>query len=125
MADKIRLLDIEIYAHHGTHQAEREIGQKFVIDLEMELDLKRPGGSDNINDTINYVEAFKIVEKATKEKNYHLIEALAEDIARGIVDKFPLERLTVRVKKPHAPIGGIIGRAEVEIHRERSDYLKI
>ena len=122
MADKIRMLNIEIYAHHGTHKAEREMGQRFVIDLEMELDLKKPGETDSLNDTVNYVEAYKIVEKSTREKNYHLIEALAADIAKNILKALPLEAVTVRVKKPHAPVGGILDNVEVEIHRRNCKF---
>jgi dihydroneopterin aldolase len=118
--DWVRLIGVQIYGHHGVTPSEREIGQRFKIDVEMGLNLQPAGESDRVQDTVDYEKVYQVMETVTRERRYHLIEAIAEDIASSLLGKFSrLEEVRVRVKKPGAAIGAILDHAEVEIFRRR------
>ena len=118
--DWVRLIGVQIYGHHGVTPSEREIGQRFKIDIEMGLDLGPAGRSDRVQDTVDYEKVYRTIEAVTRERRYHLIEAIGEDIACSLMEKFPrLQEVRVRVKKPGAAIGAILDHAEVELVRRR------
>lgn len=117
MSDKIVIKDMVFYAYHGVFDAERELGQRFEVDIELHLDLRQIGRSDDIDLTINYVDVYTIIKDLVEEQEFHLVEGLAETIADQILDSYKLQGVTVRVRKPHVPIGGITGGVEIEIHR--------
>lgn len=120
--DRVKLTGVQIYGHHGVTPSEREIGQRFKIDVEMGLDLREAGRSDRVRDTVDYQAVYRIIETVTRERRYHLIEAMAEDIASSLLEAFPrLQEVRVCVKKPGAAIGAILDHAEVEIFRTASE----
>lgn len=83
--DKIFVKDLEVFAHHGVMQQEKELGQKFLISLELFLDLKEAGKSDDLNGTVNYGELCHEAEKEFQRENYDLIERSAEKLAEFIL----------------------------------------
>ncbi len=116
--DYIKLSNMGFYAFHGTSKAEKEIGQRYYLDVEMFLDLTEAGKTDNIRYTVNYEKVYNIISDITKQKKYNLLEALAEDIVEGIITHFPqLERIRVKVRKPQVPLCGILDFVEVCIDR--------
>ncbi|MDH7576684.1 MAG: dihydroneopterin aldolase [Bacillota bacterium] len=118
--DKIILNGMEFYAYHGVLPGEQELGQRFIVDLEISCHLNLPARLDELEETIDYSEVFQIVSRIVQEERYNLIEALAERIARVILDKYSIEEVLVRVKKPHAPLGGIFSYVGIEIRKGRS-----
>lgn len=110
------------YGYHGVFDAEREIGQRFEVDVELYLDLSSIGRADDIDLTINYVDVYTIVKELAEEHEFHLVEGLAQAIAEQILTSYDLEKVLVRVRKPHAPIGGTTGGVEVEIERTPDDF---
>ncbi|MBU1488006.1 dihydroneopterin aldolase [bacterium] len=120
--DKIIISGLVFYGHHGVSKEEQELGQKFFIDLEMRCDLVRAGRSDNVADTVDYKEVYQAIRECEKGKNYRLLEALAEDVAKLILDRFPaVEKVMVRVRKPHVPIHGLVDYVACEIIRSRGE----
>ncbi len=117
--DKIILSGMEFYGYHGALPAEQELGQRFIVDLEISCRLDFPARLDELGETIDYSEVFDLVAGIVQEERYNLIEALAERIARVILDKYSAEEVLVRVKKPHAPLGGVFSHVGVEIRRGR------
>lgn len=117
MADKIILDGMEFYGYHGVHEAEHELGQPFVIDLELCLDLGPAGRSDDIRKSVNYVEVYNTVRDIVEKGHFALLEALAEHIARSLLKAFPVDEVMVRVKKPRVPIPGHMRFTAVEIRR--------
>ncbi len=117
--DCIKLVNMGFYAFHGTSKAEKEVGQRFYLDVEMFLDLRKAGTTDNIRFTVNYEKVYEIISEITKSRKYNLLEALAEDIVDGILTHFPrLYRIVVRVRKPQVPLCGILDHVEVCINRK-------
>lgn len=121
MSDRIVVKDMVFYAYHGVFEAEREIGQRFEVDVELHLDLRSAAQTDDIDKTINYVEVYTAIKEVVEEQEFRLIESLAEAIAALILSAYDLEAVVVRVRKPSVPIGGVVGGVEVEITRTPAD----
>jgi len=118
-ADKIRLVNMSFYGYHGVHSDERRMGRKFYIDVELTMDLKAAGASDDLGQTIDYGAVYALIREIEGSKQYSLLEALAEDIARRILERFPAQQVVVRTRKSEVPVGGLMDYAEVEITRSR------
>lgn len=117
--DKIILQGMEFYGFHGVLPEERSLGQRFIVDLEMEMDLQPAGKSDDLELTINYARVFELVESVVRGAPRRLIESVAQDIASAVLEEFPVTAATVRVKKPQAPVPGHFAWMAVEIKRTR------
>ena len=97
--DRITLHELEIFCRIGVPEAERATPQKLLVNLELELDLRRSASTDNLEQTINYHRVAVRVEELAKKKEWKLIETLAEDIAAAILSEFKPVRVTVEVRK--------------------------
>jgi dihydroneopterin aldolase len=118
--DRIILSGIEIYAHGGVSEAEKQVGQRYSIDVILELDLSAAAGSDAIEDTVHYDHVHTLVVDTARERPFNLIENVAGRIAENLLRHFPLERVTVRCEKLLPPIEGVVRSAAVELTRYRS-----
>ena len=118
--DVIRLNKMLFYGYHGVSDSEKELGGKFEVDLEMYLSLQKPGVSDSLSDTIDYEDAYKVVDKCMHNKKYFLIEALAESICKTLLKKFFIDRVKIKVRKPNAPVKGVLDFVEVELERGKN-----
>lgn len=118
MSDVIRLVGMQFYAYHGVDPGERELGQRFEIDVHLERDLSAAGRNDDLGATVNYREVYDTVA-AAMDPPCRLLEAVAERIADRLLAGFDLAAVTVTVRKPSVPIGGVLRWAEVEIRRTR------
>ena len=116
MGDVIRLLGMQFYAYHGVDPGERELGQRFEVDVELSLDLRRAGEHDELDATVNYRSVYDLAA-AAMDPPCMLLEAVAERIASGILKGFEVTQVVVRIRKPSVPIGGVLRCAEVEIRR--------
>mgnify|MGYP000846200506 CR=1 FL=1 len=117
MADKLILKNMIFYGYHGVYAAEKELGQRIEVDVEMELALHAAGANDDLETTINYAEVYSLIKGLVEEKDFNLIEALAHAIAEAILSTYSLEGVTVRVRKPNPPVGGVMDYFAVEINR--------
>lgn len=115
--DKVFLAGMQFYGRHGVFPEEKAMGQKFIIDVELSLDLKRAGLTDDLAHTPNYADIYALIKNITTVRSFNLIEALAEAIAQDILASYRVEQVVVRVKKPHAPISGIFDYMGCEIVR--------
>ena len=119
--DQIILEGMEFYGFHGANPEERALGQSYVVDLAVELDLSLPGGSDRLEDTVSYSHLYRTVKLVLEGESKNLLEATAQTIADRVLTEFPVKGVRVRVKKPRPPIrGSVIDNAAVEIYRAQS-----
>lgn len=120
MSDRIVLTGMQFYGRHGFHAFELESGQVFGVDVEMKVDLRPAGLSDDLAMTVDYGAVFKEVRAVVEGPPLKMIEAVAETIAARILAAFPLvEQVTVRVHKQRAPIPGTFADVYVEVVRTR------
>ena len=121
MTDRILLRDLRFFGFHGVLPEEAVLGQRFRVDITAELDLSEAGRNDDLTKTVHYGELAMLVEKIGTTQRYQLIEALAEAIAVAIFETYPpIERLTVRITKPEAPVQLATGIIAIEIERSRA-----
>lgn len=120
--DRIILAGIQLYGYHGANPEEKALGQAYVVDLEVELDLSRACASDCLEDTVSYTQLFRAVQEVLEGESRDLLEGLAQAIARKVLDQFPVDAVRVRLKKPRPPIrGSVLDHAAVEIYRIQGD----
>lgn len=118
--DKMVLRRMEYFGYHGVFEEERKLGQRFYVDLELELDLREAGQSDDLSKTVNYAEIHELLRKIVEGKSFKLIEALAEHIASAVLDTYTMvDALTVHVTKPHPPIDVHFEGVTVKLYRSR------
>ncbi len=119
--DRIFLADMVFHGHHGTLQAEHELGQPFVVSVELHLDLQPAGTSDDLTKTVDYGEVHRMARQIVQGSSVQLIETLAERIAAGTLDEHPaVEAVKVRVAKPHVRLDDtVLAGSAVEILRHR------
>jgi 7,8-dihydroneopterin aldolase/epimerase/oxygenase len=120
MSDTIFVRGILIHARHGLLEHESEVGQRFVIDLELVADLSESSRTDRLKDTVNYGSVVDTAMKAFADKNYYLLERAAGAVADAILAGFPrVSAVKVTVHKPHAPIAAIFEDVGVTLTRTR------
>jgi 7,8-dihydroneopterin aldolase/epimerase/oxygenase len=120
MSDTIFVNGLLVHAHHGVMAHEESVGQRFMIDLELAVDLAASGHSDKIADTTSYSAIVETTTRAFTRKSFRLVEAAAAAIAEALLDGFPkVSSVRVTVHKPHAPIAAIFNDVGVSILRKR------
>lgn len=117
--DIIHLRGLTFFAYHGVMPAEGVLGQKFIVDIDLYLNLRKPGLTDQVEDTINYAKVYEQIKAVVTGERYSLLERLAQCIADQILKEFSCNLIRVEVHKPKAPIPGIFEDVSVEIWRER------
>ena len=120
MTDTIFIKGLVIHARHGVMDHETEVGQRFVIDIELFADLSEPSRTDHLVDTVSYANVVTTAVAAFKNTNYKLLERAAGAVADAILAAFPrIRSVNVTVHKPHAPIAAIFEDVGVVLTRSR------
>ena len=115
---RIELQGIELHGLHGVLEHERRDGQRFLFDLE--LDVGEAGASDRIEDAVDYREVLACVREVSDGRAFQLLEALASALADALLERFPVTRVRVRVRKPDVVLDAPVEFAAVSAERERS-----
>src|SRR5918998_1618208 len=117
--DRIFLEDMIFHGRHGTLRAEQELGQPFVVSVELRLDLRPAGISDDLTKTVDYGEVHRLARTVVEGEPVSLIGTLAERICTAVLENYPaLEAAKIRVAKPHVRLDGtVLAGSAVEIVR--------
>ena len=116
----IRMHNAVFYAYHGVLLDEQNLGGKFEVDVDLICDLSRGAKSDHLGDTVNYERVYDCIRTMVMEKKHLLLESLASAVSTGILKNFSkVQSVTVRVRKPSAPVKGVIDYVEVELTETR------
>lgn len=122
LTGRILIEQLEVHAYHGWHAHEEEFGQPFTVDLELEADIAREAGSDELGHALDYAEIVRITRKLFVERRYKLVEAAATALARGLLAHFARVRaVEVRVRKLKPPIPERLAAVGVKLRLERAD----
>lgn len=125
--DKICIKGLEVFAFHGVFKEEQQLGQKFYIHAELELDTRTAGLTDDLRTSVNYGEVCRELTGLMQTQKRQLIEAAAEDMAQYLLQKYRMvQKVTLELEKPGAPVPYPIDTVLVHIERSRHKvYLSI
>jgi len=111
----VEVRGLRVFGHHGVHPEERKAGQDFLFDLDLEVGDR--GATDRIEDAVDYVAVARTVREVSSARTYSLIEPLAIDVADAMLERFGVERATVRITKPAVMPAGLEGTVSVSVTR--------
>lgn len=114
--DRLLLEGMEFYGYHGDIEAERNLGTRIAVDVAIEADLRPAGRSDSVADTVDYLRCFQLVREVVENRQFRLLEALAEAIADELLAVPRARAVTVRVGK-RPPVRGAFEEFAVSIER--------
>ena len=120
MTDSIFIKGVVIHARHGVMEHESKVGQRFVLDLELTIELKDAARSDKLVDTVSYAAIVETTARAFTARSHRLVESAAGAVADALLEDFArVTCVEVTVRKPHAPIAAIFEDVGVVLTRSR------
>lgn len=114
----VEIVGLSIYTHHGVTEAEREVGQRLVLDIRMELGGTDATVTDRIEDTVDYGEVCQLAALVAQQRSYKTLERLSTAIADRIISDFEVQAVSVKCAKPEPPIPLPVEEVAVEVWRE-------
>ena len=114
----VEITGLSLYTRHGVSDAERELGQRLVIDVEFELADCDAIVTDRVEDTVDYAEVCEQVALAAQERSYKTLERLCAAIADRLMSRYGAESVRVKAAKPEPPIPLPVDEVSVEVWRE-------
>jgi dihydroneopterin aldolase len=122
MSDTIFVNGLVLHAYHGVMPHEAKVGQPFVLDLVLNIDLGEASRSDTLKHTVSYEQLVKTASEAFCSRRYRLVEAAAGAVAETVLARYAaVDSIRVTVRKPHAPIAATFDDVGVVITRARRD----
>ena len=119
--DKIHLKGCRFYGYHGAFTEEQVLGQIFVVDCILAVDLTKASQSDKLEDTVHYGMIFECIQKHVENEKYILIEKLAGVIVEDLFETFaPIQTISLKISKENPPINGHYEYVGIELERSRS-----
>jgi len=113
---------MEFYAFHGHYQEEQIVGNRFLVDLELEADLAAPAESDQLSDAVNYQQAYMIIKKEMRRKKSNLLENIGKRILDALYSEMEgIQKATVKIRKMYPPMGGPIQSVGITMSRSDGD----
>ncbi len=117
----IEISGLSLYTHHGASAAEREVGQRLLIDLRLDVGETDATVTDRVEDTVDYAEVCQLVALVTQQRSYVTLERLCSAIAERLLSDFELEGVWVKASKPEPPIPLPVDDVSVEVWREAGE----
>jgi dihydroneopterin aldolase len=114
----IEITGLSLYTHHGVSEAEREVGQRLVIDLRLDVGVAEATVTDSILDTVDYSEVCQLVALIAQQRSHRTLERLCATIAERLLADYELEGVWVKAAKPEPPIPLPVDEVSVEVWRE-------
>jgi dihydroneopterin aldolase len=114
----IDIVGLSLYTHHGVTAAEREIGQRLVLDVRFDVGEPDALVTDRVEDTVDYGEVCQVIALIAQQRSYKTLERLCAVIAERLASQFGAEMITVKASKPEPPIPLPVEEVSVEVWRE-------
>ena len=114
----IEITGLSLYTHHGVTEAEREVGQRLVLDLRMDVGESDATVTDMVDDTVDYGEVCQLVALVAQQRSYRTLERLCAAIADRLLSEYDAAVVWVKAAKPEPPLALPVGEVSVELWRE-------
>ncbi len=119
---RILIEKLDIYAYHGVFREEERLGQRFLLDIVLDVDLRQAAKSDALADTVDYGRAVAIASEAFTGRRYQLLEAAARAVAQALFEAFsPVTGIEITLRKPGPPIPATLGSVGIRLGFRRED----
>lgn len=115
----VEVTGLSLYTHHGVSDAEREVGQRLILDLRFDAGACDATVTDRIEDTVDYARVCEVVSLAAQRRSYRTLEALCTAIADKLLEDFDAGEVWVKATKPEPPIALPVESVSVEVWRSR------
>jgi dihydroneopterin aldolase len=116
---KIKIEEMEFYAFHGHYREEQIVGNRFLVDLELKTDFRKPAHSDQLRDAVNYQQAYQIVKNEMRRTKSNLLENIGKRILDALFAEMDgIQKATVRIRKLNPPMGGPIRSVGIKMSRK-------
>ena len=113
----VEVTGLSLYTHHGVSAAEREIGQRLILDLRFDAGAADATVTDRVEDTVDYARACEVVALEAQRRSYKTLEALCAAVADKLLDAFETSEVWVKATKPEPPIALPVESVSVEVWR--------
>jgi dihydroneopterin aldolase len=120
VADSIAITGIEVFAYHGVLAEEKKAGQRFLVDVELMLDLSAAGASDDLAETVDYGLLTQRIHDVVATERWDLIERVATRVAEVVLEDRRVQEVVATVHKPQAPIAVEFLDVSVTVRKDRS-----
>jgi 7,8-dihydroneopterin aldolase/epimerase/oxygenase len=117
----VEVTGLSLYTHHGVSEAEREVGQRLILDLRFDAGACDATVTDRVEDTVDYARVCEVVSLAAQRRSYKTLEALCTAIADKLLDDFEASEVWVKATKPEPPIALPVESVSVEVWRSRDE----
>jgi dihydroneopterin aldolase len=117
----IEVTGLSLFTHHGVSDAEREIGQRLVIDLRLEVGECDATVTDLVEDTVDYAVVCERVALVAQQRSYRTLERLCSAVADRLLGDFEADEVWVKATKPEPPIALPVQEVSVEVWRQRGE----
>jgi 7,8-dihydroneopterin aldolase/epimerase/oxygenase len=114
----IEIVGLSLFTHHGVTAAEREIGQRLVLDVRFDVGEPDALITDRVEDTVDYGEVCQVIALIAQQRSYKTLERLCAVIADRLASQFGADSVTVKASKPEPPIPLPVEEVSVEVWRE-------
>jgi dihydroneopterin aldolase len=114
----VEITGLSLYTHHGVTEAEREVGQRLVVDLRLDVGRTDATVTDALEDTVDYNEVCQLVALLAQQRSHKTLERLCGAIANRLLADYELEGVWVKATKPEPPIALSLDEVSVEVWRE-------
>ena len=115
----IEIVGLSLFTHHGVTAAEREVGQRLVLDVRFDVGEPDALVTDRVEDTVDYGEVCQVIALVAQQRSYKTLERLCAAIAERLIDDFDIEYVWVKAAKPEPPIPLPVDEVSVEVWRQR------
>ena len=120
MTGKIHLKNMAFYGYHGALAAETTLGQRFLVDLTLTLDIAEAARTDNLDETVDYLQVYSLCRKIVEQERVKLLETLANDILDQVLAACPrVHEAAIVVRKPSVALGGPLDYVAIETSKQR------
>jgi len=120
MTGKIHLKNMAFYGYHGALAAENTLGQRFLVDLTLTLDITEAARTDNLNETVDYLQVYALCRKIVEQDRVKLLETLANDMLDQVLAACPrVQEAAIVVRKPSVALGGPLDYVAIETSKQR------
>ena len=119
--DLLLVKGMQFWGKHGLNEEENLFGQRFLVDIEVQVDMNQMCETDDPSTGLSYITVYALAKRVVEGEQHRLIQRLAQRIADEVIAAYPIEAIKVAVKKPSVAIGGIVDYVGCSIVRKAKE----